>query len=148
MLFVFMGPSCSGKSTTGEIVGKRTGAKIYSGKDYLRLAKAEGEAWRVFQEKMVEAAGHGKEESLIFVCTEKELFDRISVKENIFTVRFTATPEDIKRRFAERMHGNLPKPLEMMLEKQMHLWEGIEAKLLVNSSNESPEDAAESILRA
>ena len=76
-----MGPSCSGKSTAGEIVGKRTGAKIYSGKDYLRLAKAEGEAWRVFQEKMVEAAGHGKEESLIFVCTEKELFDRISVKE-------------------------------------------------------------------
>ena len=145
---MFMGPSCSGKSTAGEIVGKRTGAKIYSGKDYLRLAKAEGEAWRVFQEKMVEAAGHGKEESLIFVCTEKELFDRISVKENIFTVRFTATPEDIKRRFAERMHGNLPKPLEMMLEKQMHLWEGIEAKLLVNSSSESPEDAAESILRA
>jgi len=143
-----MGPSCSGKSTAGEIVGKRTGAKIYSGKDYLRLAKAEGEAWRVFQEKMVEAAGHGKEESLIFVCTEKELFDRISVKENIFTVRFTATPEDIKRRFAERMHGNLPKPLEMMLEKQMHLWEGIEAKLLVNSSSESSEDAAESILRA
>ena len=148
MLFVFMGPSCSGKSTAGEIVGKRTGAKIYSGKDYLRLAKAEGEAWRVFQEKMVEAAGHGKEESLIFVCTEKELFDRISVKENIFTVRFTATPEDIKRRFAERMRGNLPKPLEMMLEKQMHLWEGIEAKLLVNSSSESSEDAAESILRA
>jgi len=75
-------------------------------------------------------------------------FDRISVKENIFTVRFTATPEDIKRRFAERMHGNLPKSLEMMLEKQMHLWEGIEAKLLVNSSSESPEDAAERILRA
>lgn len=141
-----MGPSCSGKSTAGEIVGKRTGAKIYSGKDYLRLAKAEGEAWRVFQEKMVEAAGHGKEESLIFVCTEKELFDRISVKENIFTVRFTATPEDIKRRFAELMHGNLPKPLEMMLEKQMHLWEGIEAKLLVNSSSESSEDAAKRVL--
>lgn len=148
MLFVFMGPSCSGKSTAGEIVGKRTGAKIYSGKDYLRLSKAEGDAWRIFHEKMEEASKPDGEESLIFVRTEKELFDRISVKENIFTVRFTATPEDIKRRFAERMRGNLPKPLEMMLEKQMHLWEGIEAKLLVNSSSESPEDAAERILRA
>ena len=82
------------------------------------------------------------------MCTEKELFDRISVKENIFTVRFTATPEEIKRRFAERMRGSFPKPLGMMLEKQMHLWEGIEAKLLVNTSSESPEDAAERILRA
>ena len=35
MLFVFVGPSCSGKSTTAEIAGKRTGAQIYSGKDYL-----------------------------------------------------------------------------------------------------------------
>ncbi|SFN71436.1 hypothetical protein [Proteiniclasticum ruminis] len=148
MLFVFMGPSCSGKSTAAEIVGKRTGAKIYSGKDYLRLAKAEGDAWRIFHEKLEEASKPDGEESLIFVCTEKELFDRIRVTENIFTVRFTATPEDIKRRFAERMRGTLPKPLEVMLEKQMHLWEGIEAKLLVDSSSESPEDAAERILTA
>lgn len=61
MLYVFVGPSCSGKSTTAEIAGKRTGAQIYSGKDYLRLAKAEGEAWRIFQEKMVEAAGEADE---------------------------------------------------------------------------------------
>lgn len=96
---MFVGPSCSGKSTTAEIAGKRTGAQIYSGKDYLRLAKAEGEAWRISQEKMVEAAGHGKEESLIFLCTDKELFDRLSLQEGFFTVRFTAAPEDIKRRF-------------------------------------------------
>ena len=146
MLYVFMGPSCSGKSTAAEIVGKRTGAQIYSGKDYLRLAKAEGEAWRIFQEKMVEAAGHGKEESLIFVCTEKELFDRLSLQEGFFTVRFTAAPEDIKRRFGERMRGNLPKPLEMMLEKQMNLWEEIESRLLVDSSSESPEEAAKRVL--
>ena len=66
-----MGPSCSGKSTAGEIVGKRTGAKIYSGKDYLRLSKAEGDAWRIFHEKMEEASKPDGEESLIFVCTEK-----------------------------------------------------------------------------
>ncbi len=81
MLYVFMGPSCTGKSTAAEIVRKRIGAKIYSGKDYLRLAKAEGDAWRIFYEKMEESSKKESGESLIFVCTEKELFDRISVKE-------------------------------------------------------------------
>ena len=146
MLYVFMGPSCTGKSTAAEIVRKRIGAEIYSGKDYLRLAKAEGDAWRIFHEKMEESSKKESGESLIFVCTEKELFDRISVKENIFTVRFTAIPEEIKRRFGERMRGSLPKPLEMMLEKQMNLWEEIESSLLVDSSSESPEEAAKRVL--
>lgn len=44
MLYVFMGPSCTGKSTAAEIMRKRIGAKIYSGKDYMRLAKVEGDA--------------------------------------------------------------------------------------------------------
>ena len=74
MLCMFMGPSRTGKSTAAEIVGKRTGAQIYSGKDYQRLSKAEGEAFRIFQEKMVEAAGRGKEESLIFVLNRKGAF--------------------------------------------------------------------------
>lgn len=95
---------------------------------------------------MEESSKKESGESLIFVCTEKELFDRISVKENIFTVRFTATPEEIKRRFGERMRGSLPKPLEMMLEKQMDLWEEIESSLLVDSSSESPEEAAKRVL--
>ena len=95
---------------------------------------------------MEESSKKESGESLIFVCTENELFDRISVKENIFTVRFTATPEKIERRFGERMRGSLPKPLEMMLEKQMNLWEEIESSLLVDSSSESPEEAAKRVL--
>ena len=57
-----------------------------------------------------------------------------------------ATPEEIKRRFGERMRGSLLKPLEMMLEKQMNLWKEIESSLLVDSSSESPEEAAKRVL--
>ena len=38
------------------------------------------------------------------------------------------------------------RKLEMMLEKQMNLWEEIESSLLVDSSSESPEEAAKRVL--
>lgn len=42
MLITIFGESCTGKSTLADALKERTGAQVYSGKDYLRLAKSEG----------------------------------------------------------------------------------------------------------
>lgn len=146
MVFIFMGPSCTGKSTAAEIVGRKMDALIISGKDYLRFAKSQAEAWKIFEGKMKQASKADTEETMIFVCTEKELYQRFTLQSGMHTVRFTAETEEIKKRFAERMRGNLPKPLEMMLEKQIVSWEDAECTMLVDSSKESPEEAAKRIL--
>ena len=146
MVLIFVGPSCAGKSSAAEKVKEKMGAEIYSGKDYLRLAKNEGEAWKLFCGKIENASGKEKEESLIFVCTERDLYERLKGQPGLFTIGFSADPGVIKRRFAERMRGNLPKPLEMMLEKQIAAWESVEADLLLDSTRESSEELAGKIL--
>jgi len=56
MLYIFMGQSCTGKSTAAERLKELTGAEIFSGKDYLRMAKNEDEAFRLFFDKLSKAA--------------------------------------------------------------------------------------------
>lgn len=58
MLYVFMGPSCSGKSSTAKELKKLTDVQIYAGKDYLRMAKNESSAWGIFEEKLKEASSN------------------------------------------------------------------------------------------
>lgn len=43
MLYIFMGQSCTGKSTVADKVKELTGTEVFSGKDYLRMAKNEEE---------------------------------------------------------------------------------------------------------
>ena len=92
MLLVIMGESCTGKSTLAEAVEKGIGGEIYSGKDYLRLAKSQGEAEQLFRRKM-EQAVNGR-------------------------ILLTAQLDTIKERFTTRMHGMLPLPVAAMLEKK------------------------------
>ncbi len=43
MLLTLIGESCVGKTTLANALKEAYGAQIFSGKDYLRLAKNEGE---------------------------------------------------------------------------------------------------------
>ena len=52
MLIAMIGESCVGKTTLANALKEAYGAQIFSGKDYLRLAKNEGEAKKLFQEKL------------------------------------------------------------------------------------------------
>ena len=71
MLITIFGECCTGKSTLADALKERTGAQVYSGKDYLRLAKSEGMAKALFQKQLKEAAaGEG---DLIYVIAEPEL---------------------------------------------------------------------------
>ena len=111
MMIGIVGENCSGKSTLAEEIKKAIGAEIITGKDYLRMAKSESEAILLFKEKLKNAVAG---ENVIYVISEKEhiclLPDgaiRILVKTDIDT---------IKERFRTRMRGNLPAPVEKMLE--------------------------------
>lgn len=121
MVIGIIGENCSGKSTLAEAIKNTIGAEIITGKDYLRMAKSENEAILLFKAKLKDALLTNK--NIIYVISEKEHIDllpdgavRILVKTDIDT---------IKERFKKRMHGNLPAPVEQMLERKHGMFDNV-----------------------
>lgn len=146
MLYVFMGPSCSGKSSTAKELKKLTDVQIYTGKDYLRMTKDESSAWGIFEEKLKEASSSKdlNSQSIVYIISEKKDISKLKLIDAI-TINFTADAEIIKSRFAQRMNGVLPKPVENMIEKQLTEWKDINAKLHVDTSNNNAKDIAQKV---
>lgn len=113
MLIAIFGESCTGKTTLADRISSAAGAEVYSGKDYLRLAKSEAEAKRLFQERL-SAAVHG--DNVIYIIAEREHLALIP--DGAVRILVTAELETIQERFAARMHGTLPAPVAAMLEKK------------------------------
>ncbi|MBO4988946.1 MAG: hypothetical protein J6D37_01310 [Clostridia bacterium] len=112
MVIGIFGESCVGKSTLANRLHQIIGGTLVSGKDYLRLAKNETIAKKLFQKKLENA----KEEHIIYVLTEKELLSLLPAF--AVRVRMTAELSVITERFAARMHGNLPDPVREMLKRK------------------------------
>ncbi|MCI8618665.1 MAG: hypothetical protein HFG44_01145 [Oscillospiraceae bacterium] len=113
MLIAMIGESCVGKTTLANALKEAYGAQIFSGKDYLRLAKNEGEAKKLFQEKL-KAAVDG--ETILYLIAEKEQLSLLP--EGAVRILVTADLALIQERFAARMGGKLPAPVAAMLEKK------------------------------
>ena len=113
MVIGIFGESCTGKSTLAERIAASLSCEIYTGKDYLRLAKNENIAKVMFQKKLT-AAVNG--ENIIYVISEKEHLPLLP--EGALRILVTADLELIKSRFTQRMRGNLPTPVAAMLEKK------------------------------
>ena len=113
MLIAIFGESCTGKSTLAEKLATGFPCEIYTGKDYLRLAKNENIAKAMFQKKLT-AAVNG--DNIIYVIAEKEHLPLLP--QGAIRILVTADLELIKSRFTQRMHGNLPAPVAAMLEKK------------------------------
>ena len=69
MLIAVFGESCTGKSTLAEKLATSLSCDIFTGKDYLRLAKNENIARELFQKKLA-ASVDG--ENMIYVIAERE----------------------------------------------------------------------------
>lgn len=136
MLYIFMGPSCTGKSTAVKRIKEVVDAQVYTGKDYLRMAKNENEAWQLFYDKLLVASltEDPAKDAIIYLITEKDELMRIADIENACKIRFTAPLDTIKERFSQRMNGRLPQPIEKMLERQYKGWEHIDGDLTVDTS--------------
>ncbi|MBQ3217106.1 MAG: hypothetical protein IJB35_04740 [Oscillospiraceae bacterium] len=109
MKICIFGESCVGKSTLAKALQERTNATIYTGKDYLRLAKNEAEAKSKFKTLL------SQENDIIYVTTD--LQDLSLLPENCVRILLTEELDIIKTRFSKRMHGQLPPPVASMLEK-------------------------------
>lgn len=113
MVIGIFGESCVGKSTLAEKIAAGFPCEVFTGKDYLRLAKNENIAKVMFQKKLA-AAVNG--DNMIYVISEKEHIPLLP--EGALRILVTADLDTIKARFAQRMHGDLPTPVAMMLEKK------------------------------
>jgi hypothetical protein len=113
MVIGIFGESCTGKSTLAEKIATIFPCEVFTGKDYLRLAKNENIAKVMFQKKLT-AAVTG--ENIIYVISEKEHLPLLP--EGALRILVTADLELIKSRFAQRMCGSLPAPVAAMLEKK------------------------------
>ena len=113
MIFGIIGENCSGKSTLAEKIKTELGAEIVTGKDYLRMAKSESEAISLFKEKLRRGVS---EDNIIYVISDPEYVKLLP--DGAIRILVTADLETIKERFAERMHGTLPRPVALMLERK------------------------------
>ena len=135
MVIGIFGESCTGKSTLAERLKGMLNAEVYAGKDYLRFAKNENMAKKLFR-KELEAAVSGKH--IIYVISEPEHL--MLLPEGALRVLVTADLELIKARFAGRMKGNLPAAVAAMLERKHGCFDG-EAHHLHVVSGETDLDA-------
>ncbi len=143
MLVALIGESCVGKSTIAAELQKSLGGEVYSGKDYLRLAKTDAEAKLAFAARLRERAA-SKSEHTMYVISEPEQLSLLP--EKCLRVVVSAGLETIKSRFASRMGGKLPPPVEAMLVKKHGMFDSVPCDLSVCSNETTPSAAAEQIL--
>ena len=113
MVIGIFGESCTGKTKLAEMIAAVIPCSIFTGKDYLRLAKNEAIANALFQKKL-DAAMSG--EHIIYVISEPEHLPFLPY--GALRSLITAELETIKVRFSQRMHVHLPAPVADMLEKK------------------------------
>ena len=140
MVIGIFGESCTGKSTLAEKIAASFPCEVFTGKDYLRLAKNENIAKVMFRKKMA-AAVVG--ENVIYVISEKEHLPLLP--EGALRILVTADLETIKSRFSQRMRGNLPAPVASMLEKKHGCFDGESHDFRVISGETDLETVVEQI---
>lgn len=141
MLIALIGDSCTGKPSIAEQLRSSMAATVFSGKDYLRLAKDETTAAALFKEQLAAAVAGG---AIVYVISEPEQLDLLP--EGALRVLVTASLETIQRRFAERMHGTLPAPVADMLKRKYGRFEAGEYALRIDTDQMSAAEACSRIL--
>lgn len=129
MLIAIIGENCTGKSTLAGQICDRLPAKIYAGKDYLRLEKNPSAALERFKGLLRESVSG---ENIIYIITEKEHLSLLP--ERAFRIVLTARLDVIKSRFRARMRGTLPPPLEKMLEARHGMYDTLPCQLRLDGN--------------
>ena len=113
MVIGIIGENCCGKSALAARIRETVGAEIVTGKDYLRMARSEPEARRLFQDKLKSAVSGS---NIIYVISEPDHLALLP--EGAVRILVSADLDTIRERFKARMHGVLPAPVEQMLENK------------------------------
>lgn len=120
MIIAVIGESCTGKSTLAERLKADFNATVYTGKDYLRLAKSPAEAETQFKKLLLSSVTG---DDTVYVISEAEHLKLLP--EKCFKILVTAPLEVIKERFAKRTGGVLPPPVAVMLERSHGKFDGL-----------------------
>lgn len=142
MVIAIFGESCTGKSTLADALREKLNARVFTGKDYLRLHGNEAMAQRLFMKKLTEAVDG---ENLIYVLTEAELMKLIP--SGAFRILVTEELDVIKERFAARMRCVLPPPVEQMLERKHGCFDHEPCDLHVHAGTPSADEVCEMIMK-
>ncbi len=149
MLLVLFGPSCSGKSSVASLITDRVGASVWTGSDYLRVAKNEELAWRGFLGLLGAAAGTDSmtEESIVYVVGDVSTVRRIVEQvPGAIPVRLTADLSSLESRFASRVGGVVSPAIRAMLKRSRDEASQEPADLAFDTTDMTCEDVAQSVL--
>ena len=141
MVIAIFGESCTGKSTLAEGIAGSLSCEIFTGKDWLRLAKNENIAKVMFRKKLASAVSG---ENIIYVIAEKEHLSLLP--EGALRILVTADLELIKSRFARRMRGELPAPVAAMLEKKHGCFDDVPWDIRVVSGETDLDEVCRQVL--
>lgn len=142
MVIALIGESCTGKTTLAKALLEKRPGTLYSGKDYLRMAKSGEEGRRRFGELLKAHEDGG--ELILYVLGEQDQLALLPPK--AVRVLVTAGLDAIRRRFAARMGGHLPPAVSMMLEKKHGQFDREPHDLRVKSGEEDAEAVCQRIL--
>ncbi|MBN1426204.1 hypothetical protein JXA88_16765 [Candidatus Fermentibacteria bacterium] len=151
MLLILFGPSCSGKSSVARIIAERTGASVWTGNDYLRLAKTEPEAWKRFEALLERAASAGPlgPGSVIFAYAGPLPEARsLPTGPEVRRLRFIASQEVLRSRFSPRVGGRVTPAISSMLARVAEQAALLPADAEYDTSTRCAEDVATEIMRA
>ncbi len=143
MVIGIIGENCSGKSTLADKIKESLGAEIVTGKDYLRMAKSESEARRLFRKKLEDAVTG---DSIIYVISEPDHVGLLP--DEAVGILVSADLDTIKERFRARMHGNLPAPVAGMLEKKHGIFDSGDYDYRYDGVNGDPAALCEELKKA
>jgi cytidylate kinase len=134
MVIGIFGESCTGKSSVADELASRLNAIVYTGKDYLKIAKNEANAKKQFIELL--KFNEMSDKAIIYVITEKEHLTFLPDK--AFRVLMKAELGIIKERFSKRINRELPAPIIAMLDRTHGMFDADKCDLMFdNSSNSS-----------
>lgn len=140
MLYVLCGPSCAGKSTVAAALKERLGARVYTGKDYLRLARSEAEARACLLRELRERAGADSHAAV--VLTETDLVAELRAIAGARFVRCTAPKEILIERFIARSGGKANPAFAAMIDRQAQKWDAIPCDSVVDTGGSADVEAS------
>ena len=142
MLVAIIGESCVGKSTLAERLKGELKASVYTGKDYLRLAKNEAIAKKLFMKKLSDAVSG---EHIIYVIAEADQLALLP--DGAVKVLVTADLEIILERFSALMRGTLPTPVKQMLERKHGCFDNLKCDYHIHNGENLEEVCGELLNR-
>jgi shikimate kinase len=136
MIIALIGESCTGKTTIADILQEETGARLFTGKDYMKLAKNPEEAKKLFKKLLLDE--QESKNHIIYVISEVDQMELLP--KGSFRILLEADLGTIKKRFSERLKGAMPPPIETMLERKHGMFAQIEYQMKFKTDESDPNE--------